>query len=843
MSGVCPVPAVKQQTDFSTVGTFGVQAPDARYNECSPAQNQNVNTPSAPVTTQVCCPSPGPQGPAGADGTDGACGAGFEAVGDWAASTSYSAANPPTTCNADVVYYQGGAYACIQDHTSDSGSPAVNTPGVGSSWETYWARLWQEQGAGSVTWRGFWQDGVSYEEDDFITDNEGDSYICTVAHTSDSTNRPDVEFDVQPGGSYWILVSRGGMPQEEQSLFDNLVDGVFDWIGDIDNWGLGDWVTALAAGAGLIWAGNALNDMFEYDGNDGPTPADSKNEGPDCIVDLLVPPTLQDAVESVCLWAGVASYDVSALPTTQVHFTIGSITSARAILRMLSDVYSFDAVDRAGTLVFVPRAVTGSPPYVKQLTQEVDLGWTRDGDAIPVPYSIKRYQGIDLPRSVSITYNSLAAGHNKMTQNVTLETYTEGQDIQLQVPVTLTEQEAQEIVERTMVTAHVERMVYSFTTNWNHIDLEPGDVIEVDTLGLLRILRIDEQQEYGLLDIQAVDATFGNSYAPSGLTPQSPEPYTDSPLLIGFSAGLILELPPSKESDKDNPHLTLVPHGFNVPGWAGCAIYVSVDGGASYDLWGNASQESTWGRVEVAAAAPPSDSPWVWDETTVIEVELKSGTLESATKAEVYNGKNYCLIGEEVLAFRTATFTTGDTYELSGLLRGRQGTEVKMGSHVADEAFVLLNDALIEFPYDIGTKELERQFKFVTFGSDISKATAYAGQPNTVSIRPWKVSDLEAVQNGNDWDISWTARNQFEGALVDSGPVPNPFKFGGFVIQIVDPGSPEVVMRTITQQLDYVTYTEAQQIADFGSAQTSITVRVSQIDQRIGPGYDNTQTF
>jgi hypothetical protein len=53
-----------------------------------------------------------------------------DSEGLWATSTSYTV--------GDVVELSGKYYECIQNHTSDSGTPWVNKPGVGSDWQSYW---------------------------------------------------------------------------------------------------------------------------------------------------------------------------------------------------------------------------------------------------------------------------------------------------------------------------------------------------------------------------------------------------------------------------------------------------------------------------------------------------------------------------------------------------------------------------------------------------------------------------------------------------------------------------------------------------------------------------------
>ena len=118
-----------------------------------------------------------------------------------------------------------------------------------------------------------------------------------------------------------------------------------------------------------------------------------------------------------------------------------------------------------------------------------------------------------------------------------------------------------------LANAHIERMTYSFTTSYIHMDLEPGDVINIDELGDLRILSIQEDSESGLLNFVATSASYNSStYAPSGTAAQPPITYNDKPKIIKNSSGLVLEIPPLNSNDT-TPRLTLFPHGYGVPNW------------------------------------------------------------------------------------------------------------------------------------------------------------------------------------------------------------------------------------------------------------------------------------
>ncbi len=90
--------------------------------------------------------------------------------------------------------------------------------------------------------------------------------------------------------------------------------------------------------------------------------------------------------------------------------------------------------------------------------------------------------------------------------------------------------------------------------------------------------------------------------------------------------------------------------------------------------------------------ALPDGAPHLFDREARIQVQLldPAFALAPATPERLAFGDNRALIGSEIVQFVRAEPLGGGLYELSGLLRGRGGTEHLTGDHVAGEAFVLL---------------------------------------------------------------------------------------------------------------------------------------------------------
>jgi hypothetical protein len=888
----CPQPDVTTITNFSGGLVAKVINPPAESDEgCgAAAQEITVSGSGTPVSTTVSVPGPtglkGDKGDQGDPGLDGACGLGFKDEGAWALSNSYKTQNVGTECNSSVVTHNDVAYTCTTDHTS----AAETEPGVGAQWNTVWAIFVSGSGVdtSAMRWKGVWADATAYVINDLVMqESSGNAYICAVNHTSTVDDEP---YSTTGGDFYWEAVTNIGVgtakaldQPEEGSWWDQLKNGVTDWIDDAT---VGDWLTVGATAAGIIYAGSEISDMMDYDGV-GDGEANSVMTGPEGIdtstlveidenttihesetqpanpevddiwfnpsndewkqwngsswVAINAPANLRYTVRNICDRAGLSLYDVSELPLRSCNLTVASISAARDLLEQLSLAYQFDIIDSAGVLKFKPR----SADVVRTITLN-DLGYSASSD-IPAPYVSKRFQGIDLPRSLTLSYVSRAMDFGRFTQVSNLVTFDEGQDVKIDVPITMTEAEAKLITDSTLVNAHMERMTYAFSTSYDHIDLEPGDVID-SPMGTLRIMSMEEEEE-GVLNFTATDAGFNalpqpiydgetiigytaSTFIGTGQAPAEPKYNPKVAVEIGYSQGLFLELPTLHGADTGlRGHVAI--HGYGAAGWPGATLYKSVDGGQSFKPFATAQQESSIGIVATAISAPPDYT--VWDNTTTITVVLKTGSLQSKPELAVLNGENRCMIGPELISFKTATLVDTNTYELSGLLRGRQGTEQRCDEHVNNELFVLLDDAIVEIPIEPAERAVSMQYKVVTKGSDTSKAQAQTVQIMSGNLKPWAVAHAKATKIANDFKIEWIERPRFNNSLQDFNELSHDFDWQGYTVTILDPIDDSVV-RTQIVQTPYWTYSEADQILDFGSARSSIKCKVYAMSTKTGGG-------
>jgi len=125
-------------------------------------------------------------------------------------------------------------------------------------------------------------------------------------------------------------------------------------------------------------------------------------------------------------------------------------------------------------------------------------------------------------------------------------------------------------------------------------------------------------------------------------------------------------------------------------GWTGAALYAGQAGGL-VPVGESGTQRSVIGAM--ASALPPA-SAVLFDRQASVEIELVSADFQllDASLEDLAAGANRALIGAEVIQFAAATALGGAHWRLSGLLRGRGGTEqAAQAGHAAGAPFVLLD--------------------------------------------------------------------------------------------------------------------------------------------------------
>lgn len=226
-----------------------------------------------------------------------------------------------------------------------------------------------------------------------------------------------------------------------------------------------------------------------------------------------------------------------------------------------------------------------------------------------------------------------------------------------------------------------------------------------------------------------------------------------------------------------------------------------------------------------------------WDREASVTVALldPGDTLASVMEADVLNGANAALIGEEIVQFTSATLTAPGQYRLSGFLRGRKGTEGAIATHQTGERFVFLIGGGVLRPV-VETSEIgvARHFKAASVGTLVSDAESVEFTDTGRALRPYAPVHLAGRRDGDDLVVTWIRRTRLDASWLDGVDAPLGEEAEAYEVDILD--AADTVVRTLSATTSTVTYLAADQIADFGAVPVSVRVRVHQLSARVGRG-------
>jgi hypothetical protein len=213
---------------------------------------------------------------------------------------------------------------------------------------------------------------------------------------------------------------------------------------------------------------------------------------------------------------------------------------------------------------------------------------------------------------------------------------------------------------------------------------------------------------------------------------------------------------------------------------------------------------------------------------------LGGGELVSVTEAAMRDGANVAVVGNEIIQFANATPLGAGVYRLDTLLRGRLGTEHACAGHVHGERFVLLDgavEALTTTPTQLG---VSWPLRAVTLGASLDVGTEQTHVVQAESLKPYSPVHLAARRMaGSTIRLQWVRRARIDGAWRSGVDIPLMEQREEYDVRIMSGSTVKRQWRTIQPWVDY---SLAEQTADFGGAQTSISLQVAQVSALVGLG-------
>jgi hypothetical protein len=553
--------------------------------------------------------------------------------------------------------------------------------------------------------------------------------------------------------------------------------------------------------------------------------------------------TLGAIIANLLERAGLTStdYDVSRLTDTVDGYLLVQNITVRDAIEQLQAVYFFDMVESDGQLKFVKR---GGESIVTIAGDDL-VPLTKGGDIREI-LEIHRAQELDLPQEVNVTYINRVANYDPGLQRSTRQTTDAVDKVSLNVPIVMTDQEAKTIADVTLYNGWIQRVSYKFNTPAKYALIEPTDIVTIDVDGVQSQIRVKStRSEYsGMMEIEGVaeDVASYDFYTSPGEHTTIEQP---GQIVPGTRLELI-DIPalPNDTAAVGILRVAVAPEG---EGWRGTLVYRSDDGGETggntYNVLVGTSISETIGGA-VTALALPSGMVNVFDIGNTVDIVLINGELSSVTELAVFNGANVAVLGNEIIQFQNATLLSEGKYRLSKILRGRLGTEHEAGTHVAGEIFVLLSSTINRVAMQSSLIGLSRFYKPVSVGGTPGTTTEESFTYTGKTLRPYSPVNIKGTRNlpvTNDWTITWVRRTRVGGSWQDGVDVPLNEESEKYHIQIMNGVTPVRTVETLTSPT--FTYTAAMQVTDFGSVQSSLSVKIYQISAIVGRGVAGVGAF
>jgi hypothetical protein len=522
--------------------------------------------------------------------------------------------------------------------------------------------------------------------------------------------------------------------------------------------------------------------------------------------------------------------DVTDLSDSVDGYMITKQGAARAAIEPLMQAFYFDAIESDAKIKFVKRGQS----HVVSIPED-DLAAHAYGSAVPDQLIINRAQEMELPVEISIQYLDKDAAYGVGAQYARRLTTSSRNKTAMQLQMSLSASKAKQIVDVLLYDAWTARASFSFALSNKYAYLEPTDVVQVTKAGRLYTARLTDKDEANGIHSYTAVLEDAQIYSQNAVAASLPAPI-ETVAMIGPTLLHLLDIPLLRDQD-DGIGFYAAACGY-MTGWRGAQLFKSIDDGASYEQYESAFlHASTIGSANDALGDFAGGN--IFDEANTATVRLINGTLAGITELAVLNGGNVALLGNEILQFKNATLTGINTYTLSGLLRGRLGTEWAMSEHAAGERFVVLSAGTTYIEQAVSSElGLARKYRAATFGSYLADAMETEFTHNSVAQKCYAPAQLGGGRDADgNLTLKWVRRSRRGGSWNNYTDVPLGEASESYVIQIYTDSDYETLKRTLTSSTATVQYTSAQQVEDFGSNQDTVYWRVAQVSATVGNGY------
>ncbi|WP_132533873.1 phage tail protein [Rhizobium sp. PP-F2F-G48] len=494
--------------------------------------------------------------------------------------------------------------------------------------------------------------------------------------------------------------------------------------------------------------------------------------------------------------------------------------SARDLLEPLMAAGSIDAVERDGRLVFRSRLLQAGPPVRLDTLAEVkDAALLEDlrGDAG------------DFAREAILDHLDPMNDYGRTTARSRRAAPGNERLLRLSLAGALHEAAATDAVEAALRDHQAGRRRVSFALSPSAIGPVPGDVatFEQGPAGTFLIERIDDG------DVRRVEARGIVTGGASRFVPETRTPTVGHSAASAFSPLVhLMDLPRYTDGEAS--------------GFARAAVFARP--WTAVTLSASPTREGFAARLSLARPARTGTlaealGPGVsgrFDRANSLVLDLLAGELTALSDLALFGGENRMAVlsrngAWEILGFGLADEIAPGRWRLSRLLRGLGGSTDAQAAGAAAGAAIVMLDAAVQ-PLGLSSAEAGQALNWIVEaqGRPAGAAQTYAFAGGLRAETPLAPVHIRARRDaGGNLTLRWIrcARASADAWLDGETPLDEPVE--AYRIEILS--GTQVLRRGEATAAEFA-YPLAQEIADFGSRQSRLSVRVRQRGQVVALG-------
>jgi hypothetical protein len=375
-----------------------------------------------------------------------------------------------------------------------------------------------------------------------------------------------------------------------------------------------------------------------------------------------------------------------------------------------------------------------------------------------------------------------------------------------------------------------------FEVSPRRIELEPGDVIAVPTDAgekLHRITRIADGPTRKVSTRAVEPAVFER---PGSAIPR---PVKRPPAVPGKPTAVVLELPAALG---DATPLQVI--AVAADPWPGAMTVWRSGNGASFTPQRILDLPALIGRTKTAFAPGPL---WRWDMGATLDLEISTGALSSVDDEAALAGRNlFALRGAdgrwEIVSAARAELIGERSYRLSRFLRGLAGSEQEATRLVTAGALIVkLDEAVVPLTTSLQDLGQSWRYRIGPSGRDHADAsvTEVAATVGREALKPLSPVHVTARREQGGIRLSWIRRTRRNGDGWEAVDVPLAEEAEAYEIDVVKSGG---VVRMLSSPQPSILYANVQELTDFGSPQSTLSLRVAQLSAVAGRGFERRVT-